>query len=122
MEYAGAIKFYDLARTTLAHIADNVHDRWFDPLLRQPKFNRYWEAIVLSAGGNDLIDAAQQRAVNKDGTPAALDARVLLTPAEAALHKPAVAGPPEFDSCARKSLICIASRAKRSTTTGSVGW
>lgn len=73
---------------TVEHIANNLRDPYFDGLLRQPRFQRYWEAILLSGGGNDLIDAAQQRALNHDGTPAALDARVLMTPAEAALHKP----------------------------------
>jgi hypothetical protein len=73
---------------TLAHIAANLRDPHFDALLRQPGFARFWEAILVSGGGNDLIDAAQQLPRNRDGTPAALDARMLLTPAEAALHKP----------------------------------
>jgi hypothetical protein len=83
---------------TLKQIAVTSNDPEFDRLLRHPRFNRYWEAILLSGGGNDLIDAAQQRALNKDGTPAALDARVLLTPDEAALNNPATSGPARYVS------------------------
>lgn len=83
---------------TLAHVAANLRDPYFDGLLRQPNFERYWEAILISGGGNDLIDAAQQRAINHDGSAAPLAARVLLTPAEAAVHKPAETGAARFVS------------------------
>lgn len=78
---------------TLNHMADNLNDPYFDALLRQPRFARYWEALLLSGGGNDLIDAAQHQSVNRDGSPAPLAARLLLTPAEAAQHKPGDASP-----------------------------
>jgi lysophospholipase L1-like esterase len=81
---------------TLQQMAKGVRDRDFDRLLRQPRFQRYWEAILLSAGGNDLIDAAQHRAVKADGSPAKVDERVLLTPAEAAVVNPGVSGPARF--------------------------
>ena len=68
---------------TLRHIADGLRDPYFDRLLRQPNFARFWEAILISAGGNDLIDAAQVPPVDADGLPIAPDRRLLLTPAEA---------------------------------------
>lgn len=83
---------------TLQHMADNLHDPYFDGLLRQPRFERYWEAILVSGGGNDLIDAAQQRALNADGSPAPPAARMLLTPAEAALAKPGDDSPARYVS------------------------
>lgn len=83
---------------TLQHIVDCVNDPNFDALLRGRKLQRFWEAILFSAGGNDLIDAAQHRAVNADGSPAPLDARLLLTPAEAAAVNPGVSGAARFVS------------------------
>jgi len=68
---------------TLQHMVDNVNDRYFDRLLRKRNFASYWEAILLSAGGNDLIDAAQVRAVQPDGTATPPDRRLLLSLAEA---------------------------------------
>ncbi|HSV69679.1 MAG TPA: hypothetical protein VLI72_06165 [Methylibium sp.] len=70
----------------------------FDRLLRHPTIGRYWEAIFVSAGGNDLIDAAQHRPLRKDGSAALLTERILLTPAEAAAVKPGVAGPERYIS------------------------
>ncbi len=64
----------------------------FDLLLRDATLSRYWEAILVSAGGNDLIDAAQHRPLRRDGSAALLTERILLTPAEAAAVKPGVAG------------------------------
>lgn len=83
---------------TLQHVADNANDPYFNQLLWQPNFARQWEAILLSAGGNDLIDAAQQRAVNADGTTAPPAARVLLTPAEALTADPGATGAERFIS------------------------
>ncbi len=42
---------------TLRRMVDGVNDPLFDRLLWRPRFASYWEAIVLSAGGNDLIEA-----------------------------------------------------------------
>lgn len=83
---------------TLKHVVDGINDADFDLVLREPNFARWWEAILVSAGGNDLIDAAGQRALNADGSPAALEARLLLTPAEAAALNPGVAAPQRYIS------------------------
>jgi hypothetical protein len=77
---------------TLAHMVDHVNDPWFDRLLRHPNFASRWEGILLSAGGNDLIDAAQQRPCHRNGQPAAWDERLLLTPEEALQQHPAETG------------------------------
>jgi hypothetical protein len=77
---------------TLAHMVDHVNDPWFDRLLRHPNFASRWEGILLSAGGNDLIDAAQQRPRHRDGQPAAWDERLLLTPDEALQQHPGETG------------------------------
>lgn len=68
---------------TLQHMVDLVNDAWFDGLLRKPRFQRFWEALVISAGGNDLIDAAQVPLLQPDGTPTPTGQRLLLTPGEA---------------------------------------
>lgn len=79
---------------TLRHMADDAAAGGaFDRLLRQPGFAGPWDAVLLSAGGNDLIDAAQLRPVGPDGQPAPLADRLLRTPAEA---DPAVSGPARF--------------------------
>lgn len=82
---------------TLRHVADSVKDPYFNRLLWVPNFASYWEAILLSAGGNDLIDAAMQRPTNADGSAALTSARVLLTPLEAAAS-PSATGPERFIS------------------------
>ncbi|MDP3084004.1 MAG: hypothetical protein Q8N44_09980 [Rubrivivax sp.] len=83
---------------TLQHVVDGINDVDFDRVLREPNFARWWEAILVSAGGNDLIDAAGQRAVNADGSPAPLAARLLLTQAEAATVNAGVSGPLRYIS------------------------
>jgi hypothetical protein len=83
---------------TLDHIANNLRDPYFDRLLRQPNFASFWEAILLSAGGNDLIDAAQAPPVGDDGLPAPLAQRLLLTPTEAAQQPTALTGAARFVS------------------------
>lgn len=69
---------------TLQRMVDHVHDPYFDRLLRQPRFASYWEALLVSAGGNDLIDAAQVPPVDAHGRPIPADRRLILTPDEAA--------------------------------------
>jgi hypothetical protein len=69
---------------TLQHITDSLRDPYFDKLLRAPRFALFWEAILISGGGNDLIDAAQVPPLDANGQPIAQDLRLLLTPAEAA--------------------------------------
>jgi hypothetical protein len=68
---------------TLRRIVDCLRDPYFDKLLRKPNFASFWEAILISAGGNDLIDAAQVPPVDRQGQPIAPERRLLLTPAEA---------------------------------------
>lgn len=83
---------------TLQHMVDRLNDVYFDRLLRQPRHQRYWEAILISAGGNDLIDAVQTGPNNAAGQPLPLADRILLTPAEVAAVSPALAGPERFVS------------------------
>lgn len=81
---------------TLQHMADWWRDPFFDRLLRNKRTARWWEAILVSAGGNDLIDAAQVPPTLAPGTPTPVDRRLLLTPEEAAAR--AVPGPARFIS------------------------
>ncbi len=83
---------------TLQHMVDGLHDVHFDRLLRHPRFQSFWEAILISAGGNDLIDAAQTGPLGTNGQPLALEDRILMTPAEAAANKPTEGGPQRFIS------------------------
>ena len=83
---------------TLQHMVDYLNDAYFDRLLRQPRHQRYWEAILISAGGNDLIDAARVGPGNAAGQPLPLSDRILLTPAEADAAHPALTGPERFVS------------------------
>lgn len=80
----------------LQHMVDWFKDPYFDRLLRHPRFERYWEGILLSAGGNDLIDAAQVPPQDKTGATIPLDRRLLLTSQEAAAASGA--GPARFIS------------------------
>lgn len=77
---------------TLQRMVDGINDRDFDRLLRRHGFARRWDAILLSAGGNDLIDAAQQPVLDRRGRPTPLADRLLLTPDEAATVKPGATG------------------------------
>lgn len=77
---------------TLQRMVDGINDRDFDRLLRRRNFARRWDAIVVSAGGNDLIDAAQQPLIDRRGQPTPLADRLLLTPDEAATTNPVAAG------------------------------
>ncbi len=69
---------------TLRRMVDGINDADFDRLLRKRNFASFWEGIVVSAGGNDLIDAAQLPVRDRLGQPTPLDDRILLTPDEAA--------------------------------------
>ena len=68
----------------LQHMVDWFRDPFFDRLLCQPNFQSYWEGILISAGGNDLIDAAQVPPQDKHGNSTPPDQRLLLTTQEAA--------------------------------------
>lgn len=67
---------------TLQRMVDGVHDRWFDRLLRVRRYASYWDAILFSAGGNDLIDACQVPAHDATGQPIPPTRRLLLAPDE----------------------------------------
>lgn len=67
---------------TLRHMAEALADPYLGRLLVQPNHARFWEAILVSGGGNDLIDAAQVGPEHPAGK------RLLLTPAEAATQGP----------------------------------
>jgi lysophospholipase L1-like esterase len=77
---------------TLQRMVDGINDRDFDRLLRRRNFARRWDAIVVSAGGNDLIDAAQQPLIDRRGRPTPFADRLLLTPGEAATVNPGATG------------------------------
>lgn len=68
---------------TLSRMVDQVRDPYFDKLLRKRNFANYWEAILISAGGNDLIDAAQVPLRDAKGTLVPQEKRLLLTRVEA---------------------------------------
>lgn len=77
---------------TLQHMVDGINDDDFDKALWNRtggNFASFWEAIILSAGGNDLIAAAEVPPVLK-GKPVPIDKRLFLTATEAT----ALPGPP----------------------------
>lgn len=80
---------------TLQRMVDCMGDVYFDRLLRQRAFAERWDALLISAGGNDMIDAAQLPFKDKKGQPTPVDHRLLLTPDEAALAIGA-AGPARY--------------------------
>jgi hypothetical protein len=67
---------------TLRHVVDSINDVYFDRLLRHKRFASFWELILISAGGNDLIDAVQVPAIDNKGHPISKKHRLLLTQAE----------------------------------------
>ena len=77
---------------TLGRIVDGINDANFDRMLRKRNFDSFWEAIIVSAGGNDLIDAAQLPVRDKQGQPTPTSDRILLMTEEAALINPQVSG------------------------------
>lgn len=77
---------------TLQHMVDGINDDDFDRALWNRtggNFASFWEGIILSAGGNDLIAAAEVPPLLKN-KPVPVDKRLFLTAAEAA----ALPGPP----------------------------
>ena len=73
---------------TLQRMVAGINDRDFNLLLRVVPFAPVWAAIIVSAGGNDLIAAAELPLRSGDGQPTPLAERLLLTPAEAAVVNP----------------------------------
>jgi hypothetical protein len=79
---------------TLQHMVNGIDDRDFDRALWNRSgrsFASFWEGIILSAGGNDLIAAAEVPSVLK-GKAVPPDRRLFLT-AEEAAALPGPAGP-----------------------------
>jgi hypothetical protein len=68
---------------TLEHMVDWRRDPWFASYLCGPR-ERPWDAMLLSAGGNDLIDALGVGPTDQHGTPHPPGDRLLLTKAERA--------------------------------------
>ncbi|MDH5331121.1 MAG: hypothetical protein OEW27_14360 [Aquincola sp.] len=77
---------------TLRRMVDGINDFDFDRALWNRSggnFASFWEGIIVSAGGNDLIEAAEAPPV-KNGQTVPVDRRLFLTATEAA----ALPGPP----------------------------
>ena len=72
---------------TLNRMSQMNSDPRFTDLLAGPQA-RFWDAILMSCGGNDVIDALASPAVDDQGQPVPADRRLLLTAAEW--------GPPEL--------------------------
>lgn len=66
----------------LRHMIDARRDPEFQRLLLGRMAPRRWDAILLSAGGDDMIDAAAVLPTRRDGTPVAANERILLKPNE----------------------------------------
>lgn len=66
----------------LHHMIDARHDPQFLRLLIGSTVPRRWNAILLSAGGNDIIDAAAVLPKMEDGSQVPADRRLLLMPEE----------------------------------------
>lgn len=66
----------------LAHMIDACRDPGFRRLLVGHTVPRRWDAILLSAGGVDMIDAASVLPTMSDGSPTPANRRVLLKPEE----------------------------------------
>lgn len=68
---------------TLAHMVEWRRDPWFASYLCGPR-ERPWDAMLLSAGGNDLIDALGVLPTDAHGTPHSPGDRLMLTKSERA--------------------------------------
>lgn len=80
---------------TLSHMVEMNADPHLCSLLANSprRIVRPWDAILLSAGGNDLIDAIGTPATHRDGRPVPEDRRLLRTAAE---WGPAADGPARY--------------------------
>lgn len=77
---------------TLTRMVDFRKNRDFRRLLSKKNHAWEWDGVLVSAGGNDLIDAAQVPPADKNGSRIPQDRRILLTPEEAAEHGSADVG------------------------------
>ena len=66
----------------LRHMIDARQDPDFLRLLAGETVPRRWDAILLSAGGNDIVDAAAVLPKMEDGSPVPASERLLLKPEE----------------------------------------
>lgn len=64
---------------TLKRMVNWKRDKHFSRLLSTHGWQQPWHGILLSAGGNDLIDAARVPAKSKSGVPIPPDQRLFLT-------------------------------------------
>jgi hypothetical protein len=69
---------------TLRKIIELDKDKRFSFLVNHPTRGRRWSGLLISAGGNDLIDAVQVPPKDAGGTATPLAMRLLKTPAEVA--------------------------------------
>lgn len=83
---------------TLQHMVDSVERSVFNKLLYLPGFKHQWDAILLSAGGNDFIDATGAPLTDRHGNPTSADKRILLRPDE--VENSTVTGPERYVSTA----------------------
>ena len=88
-EHTSAIVSCAYPGDTLQHMVDFWRDAHFSRLLSAPNFALDWDGILLSAGGNDMIDAVQVPPVDRDGNAIPPEQRILLTPDEAAQQQSA---------------------------------
>lgn len=69
---------------TLQHMVDWASDPYFDKLMCKPNFQMPWDGFLLSAGGNDMIDAARVQAIDENGKPVPANRRLFLNSSEIA--------------------------------------
>lgn len=67
---------------TLRRMVEFHQNQRFVRQLNNPQHGQVWTALLLSGGGNDMIDAAQVPRFGDDGTVYARHERLLLTPEE----------------------------------------
>ncbi|WP_338880067.1 hypothetical protein WHX56_01270 [Achromobacter veterisilvae] len=83
---------------TLKHMVESVERSTFNRLLYLPRFEHKWDAILLSAGGNDFIDATATPLTDSEGKPTPAEQRILLRPDETASST--LTGPERYVSTA----------------------
>lgn len=81
---------------TLQHMVDSVERSAFNRLLYLPRFAYKWDAILISAGGNDFIDATQTPITDRRGVLTVPAKRILLRPDE--VEQSTIKGPQRYVS------------------------
>lgn len=72
----------------LTHMVEWRRDPYFFRYFAKPRLEEKWDALLLSAAGNDLIDALQVLPRDADGEPRLKSDRLLLTRSERASEGP----------------------------------